>query len=217
MSQDEPKVTRAAYATKKGEIALRDHEYDGIQEYDQLLPNWWLFIFFAFTLFFFAYWVVYYQFGLTRTDVERLEDRLAVIREAKAAALEEMLANLDDNILVSQFAIDPEQLALGQQVYTTHCLACHGQDLHARIAIGDGQFVNLPGRSLMDGSWEHGGNPMDIFRIINDGSPADSPGYNGAKMEAFGQRLPPTDIAAVTAFILSNNAEQFGVPELVGP
>lgn len=212
MSQDEPKVTRAAYATKKGEIALRDHEYDGIQEYDQLLPNWWLFIFFAFTVFFFGYWVVYYQFGLTRTDVERLDDRLAVIREAKAAALEEMLANLDDNILVTQFAIDPEQLALGQQVYTTHCVACHGQDLHARIAIGDDQYVNLPGRSLMDGNWEYGSDPMDIFRIINDGSPTDGAGFNGAKMEAFGQRLPPTDVAAVTAFILSHNAEQFGVP-----
>ncbi len=212
MSQDEPKITRAAYAKEKGEIALRDHEYDGIQEYDQLLPNWWLFIFFAFTFFFFAYWIVYYQFGLTRTDVERLDDRLAVIREAKAAALEEMLANLDDEILVTQFATDPGQLAVGSQVYTTHCLACHGQDLHARIALGNDQYVNLPGRSLMDGNWEYGSNPMDIFRIINDGSPADSPGYNGAKMEAFGQRLPPTDIAAVTAYILHHNAEQFGVP-----
>jgi len=214
MSQDEPKITRAAYAKEKGEIALRDHEYDGIQEYDQLLPNWWLFIFFAFTFFFFAYWVVYYQFGLTRTDVERLDDRLAVIREAKAAQLEALLANLNDEVLVTQLAIDPDQLALGQQVYTLHCMACHGQDLHSRIDLGNGQFVNLPGRSLMDGNWEHGSAPMDIFRIINDGSPADSEGFGpgGAKMEAFGMRLPPTDIAAVTAYILNHNAEQFGVP-----
>ena len=217
MSQEEPKITRAAYASKKGEIALREHEYDGIQEYDQLLPNWWLFIFFAFTFFFFAYWIIYYQFGLTRTDVERLEDRLAVINEAKAAALEELLANLDDDVLVTQLATDPEQLAVGHQVYTTHCLACHGADLHARISIGDGQFVNLPGRSLMDGEWEYGDTPMDIFRIINEGSPPGSSGFNGALMEAFGQRLPPTDIAAVTAYILRENAEQFDVPEISGP
>jgi cytochrome c oxidase cbb3-type subunit 3 len=212
MSQEEPKITRAAYAKEKGEIALRDHEYDGIQEYDQLLPNWWLFIFFAFTIFFFAYWVVYYQFGLTRTDVERLDDRLAVIREAKAAALEEMLANLNDDVLVSTLATDPEQLALGQQVYTTHCVACHGPDMHARMAIGDDQFINLPGLSLMDGEWKYGGNPMDIFTIINAGTPAESEGHNGARMLAYGNMLPPTDIAAVTAYILSFNAEEFGVP-----
>ncbi len=213
MSQEEPKITRAAYAKEKGEIALRDHEYDGIQEYDQLLPNWWLFIFFAFTIFFFAYWIVYYQFGLTRTDVERLDDRLAVIREAKAAALEDLLANLDDNVLVTQLATDPDQLALGQQVYTTHCVACHGTDLHARMSIGNDQFINLPGLSLMDGEWKYGGKPMDIFGLIKDGTPVDSTGHNGARMLAYGNMLPPTDIAAVTAYIISHNAGEFEVPQ----
>jgi cytochrome c oxidase cbb3-type subunit 3 len=213
MSQEEPQVTKAQFAQKKGEIALRDHEYDGIQEYDQLLPNWWLFIFFAFTFFFFAYWIVYYQFGMTRTDVERLDDRLAVIREAKAKALEDLLANLDDEALVNSLATDPEQLMLGEQVYMTHCLACHGQDLHARMSIGDGQFVNLPGFSLKDGEWKYGGQPMDIFRIINEGTPADSDGHNGARMLAYGDMLPPTEIAAVTAYIIAQNPEEFGVPE----
>jgi len=212
MSQDEPKITKAQYAKEKGEIALRDHEYDGIQEYDQLLPNWWLFIFFAFTVFFFAYWIVYYQFGMTRTDVERLEDRLAVIREARASALEELLANLDDEALVTTFATDPAQLALGEQVYLTHCVACHGADLHARIATGPDSFVNLPGLSLKDREWKYGAKPMDIFRLINEGTPAESEGHNGARMLAYGDLLPPTEIAAVTAYILSNNAEEFGVP-----
>lgn len=214
MSQDEPQITRAAYATKKGEIALRDHEYDGIQEYDQLLPNWWLSIFFAFTFFFFAYWVAYYQFGLTRTDVERLDDRLAVIRQAKAAALEEMLAKLDDDILVNTFATDPEQLALGEKVYLSLCLACHGPDLDARIAMPNDQYFNLSGLSLVDGEWKYGSKPMDIFRLINNGTPPESEGHNNARMLAYGDTLPPTDIAAVTAYILSFNAEEFGVPGL---
>lgn len=212
MSQEDPKITRAAFAKEKGEIALRDHEYDGIQEYDQLLPNWWLFIFFAFTIFFFAYWVVYYQFGLTRTDVERLDDRLAVIREVKAAALEELLANLNDDVLVTQLATDVDQLTVGLQVFTTHCVACHGQDLHARMVIGNDQYVNLPGLSLRDGEWKYGSKPMDIFRLIKDGTPSESEGHNGARMLAYGNLLPPTEIAAVTAYILSQNAEEFGVP-----
>jgi len=217
MSNEEPKVTRAQFAREKGEIALRDHEYDGIQEYDQLLPNWWLFIFFAFTAFFFAYWIVYYQFGLTRTDVERLDDRLAVIREARASALADLLANLDNESLVNQLATDPGQLALGESVYSQHCVACHGQDLHARMVIGDDQFINLPGLSLMDADWKYGAEPMDIFRIINEGTPADSEGHNGARMLAYGDLLPPTDIAAVTAYIIAQNPEEFQVPEPTGP
>ena len=212
MSQEEPKITKAQFAKEKGEIALRDHEYDGIQEYDQLLPNWWLFIFFAFTVFFFAYWIVYYQFGMTRTDVERLDDNLAVIREARADALKELLANLDDNSLVNTFATDPAQVAMGEQVYLTHCVACHGPDLQARIAAGPDQFVNLPGLPLTDGQWKYGNKPMDIFRLINQGTPAESAGHNGARMLAYGDLLPPTDIAAVAAFIISRNAEEFNVP-----
>jgi cytochrome c oxidase cbb3-type subunit III len=177
-----------------------------------LLPNWWLFIFFAFTFFFFAYWVVYYQFGFTRTDTERLEDRLAVIREAKAAQLEALLANLNDEVIISQLATDPEQLAVGLQVYTTHCVACHGGDLHARMSIGNDQFINLPGLSLKDGDWKYGGKPMDIFNLIKDGTPEDSDGHNGARMLAYGNLLPPTDIAAVTAYIIAENAEEFEVP-----
>ena len=90
-----------------------------------------------------------------------------------------------------------------------NCIACHGQDLAAKIDIGGGQSVNLPGLSLTDGEWKYGANPMDIFKIINEGTPADSPGHNGAKMEAWGQRLPPLQIAEMTAFIISRNQAEF--------
>ena len=38
---------RADFASKKGEVVLRKHEYDGIQEFDQKLPNWWLLTFYC--------------------------------------------------------------------------------------------------------------------------------------------------------------------------
>ena len=50
---------------------------------------------------------------------------------------------------------------------------------------------------------------MDIFKIINQGTPADSPGHNGAKMEAWGQKMPPLQIAEMTAFIISRNQAEF--------
>lgn len=205
----EPEIRRAQYAEKDGEVVLRDHEYDGIQEFDQKLPNWWLFIFVAGHLFFVGWWFAYYNLGLSQTDAQKIEAAMAVIAEAKAKALDEMLAKLNDEMLVSDWATDPGHVAAGQETYMTNCIACHGQDLAARIDIGGGQFVNLPGLSLTDGEWKYGGKPMDIFKIINEGTPADSPGHNGAKMEAWGQKLPPVQVAELTAFIISRNAAEF--------
>jgi cytochrome c oxidase cbb3-type subunit 3 len=206
---DEPEIRRAQYAQKDGEVVLRDHEYDGIQEYDQTLPNWWLFIFFGALLFFFGYWIAYYQFGWSKTDAQKIEAAMAVIANAKAKALEEMLAKLTDEALVNEWATDPAIVANGEMTYMANCIACHGQDLASKIDIGGGQSVSLPGRSLTDGQWEYGSKPMDIFKIINEGTPAGRPGHNGAKMEAWGQKMPPLQIAEMTAFIISRNQAEF--------
>jgi cytochrome c oxidase cbb3-type subunit 3 len=206
---DEPEIRRAQFAEKEGEIVLREHEYDGIQEYDQKLPNWWLVIFIAALIFFLGYWIAYYQFGLMQTDDQKIAVAIARIEKAQKKALDEMLAKLNDEALVNEWAKDPVRVASGREIYLINCTACHGQDLAAKIDVGGGQFVNLPGRSLTDGQWEYGAKPMDIFRIINNGTPPASPGHNNAKMEAWGLKLPPVQIAEVTAFIISENQAEF--------
>lgn len=206
---NEPEIRRAQFAEKDGEVVLREHEYDGIREYDQKLPNWWLFIFITAHVFFVGWWFTYYNLGLTQTDEQKIEAAMAVIADAKAKALDGMLAKLDNDTLINDWANDPSRVASGQEVYMTNCIACHGQDLAARIDIGGGQFVNLPGLSLTDGEWKYGDEPMDMFKLINEGTPADSPGHNGAKMEAWGQKMPPVEIAEVVAYIISQNPNEF--------
>ncbi len=206
---DEPEIRRAQYAEKEGEVVLREHEYDGIQEYDQKLPNWWLVIFIAALVFFLGYWVAYYQFGLMQTDDQKIAAAMARIEKAQKKALDEMLAKLNDEALVNDWAKDPARVASGRESYLINCTACHGQDLAARIDIGGGQFVNLPGLSLKDGQWKYGAKPMDIFRLINSGTPPESPGHNNAKMEAWGLKLPPVQIAELTAYIISENQAEF--------
>lgn len=123
---EEPEIRQAQFAEKEGEVVLREHEYDGIQEYAQKLPNWWLFIFFGATLFFFGYWIAYYQFGWAKTDARRIVEAMAVIADAKAKALDEMMAKLDDNALVNDWSADPTRVAAGEAAYQQNCGACHG-------------------------------------------------------------------------------------------
>ena len=72
---------------------LRDHIYDGIQEYDQKLPNWWLASWYIFIVLFVVYWVLYYQFDFFPEDKERLEAAVAQIEEKKATELEKLMSS----------------------------------------------------------------------------------------------------------------------------
>lgn len=207
-SSSEPK--RGHFAKEKGEVILREHEYDGIQEYDQKLPNWWLFTFYGAIIWFAVYWFLYYQTPTFRTDREKIIAEMTAIQEKKAAELEKTLASLDDHTLINVWAADPAIVASGEAIYTTNCVACHAADLSATMDAG-GTKIPLPGRSLVDGEWTYGGKPMDMFKLINQGSPAGSPGLNGALMQAWGQMLTPKQIAEVTAFIIAKNPQEFPV------
>jgi cytochrome c oxidase cbb3-type subunit 3 len=210
MSDPSSEPKRGHFAKEKGEVILREHEYDGIQEYDQKLPNWWLFTFYGAIFWFAIYWFLYYQTPAYHTDHEKLVAEMTAIQEKKAAELEKTLASLDDQTLINVWAADPAIVASGEAIYTTNCVACHAADLSATMDAG-GTKIPLPGRSLVDGEWTYGGKPMDMFKLINQGSPAGSPGLNGALMQAWGQMLTPKQIAEVTAFIIAKNPQEFPV------
>ncbi len=204
-----PEIKRGNYAKEEGEVVLREHEYDGIQEFDQKLPNWWLFTFYGAIVWFVAYWVLYYHTSIFQTDQEKIIASISALHEKKDAELAATLATLDDATLIGTWATDPAIVAAGEAIYTTNCIACHAADLSSTMEVA-GNKIPLPGRSLVDGVWEHGGKPMNIFKIINDGTPAAAPGLNGAKMVAWGQVLTPKQVAEVTAFVISKNPKEFG-------
>ena len=195
-------VRRADYATKKGEIILRKHEYDGIQEYDQKLPNWWLIALWISIASFIIYYTVYYTFNLVPSYADQMDQKVEAVQEMRKKALEETLAKLDDSTLVNEWSTDETKIAAGQKIYTGMCAACHGADYKAN--------GGTTGRALDDGIWEHGNKPMDVFKIINEGTPKGSKGLNGMKMVAWGKSgLTPEQVAEVTAFLISINPEDF--------
>ena len=203
-----PEIKRGNYARKKGEVVLRDHEFDGIQEFDQKLPNWWLFTFYGAIVFFVGYWGVYYYTDLLRTDQEKIIRSVTMLQEKKDAELAATLASLDDKTLIEKWAKDPVIIASGEATFTTNCVACHAADLSATMSVS-GNKIPLPGLPLNDHQWKYGGKPMQIFNLINKGTPPDSAGHNGAKMQAWGQMLSPKQIAEVVSFLISKNPEDF--------
>ena len=68
------------------EDELRPHSYDGIQEYDKRLPNWWLFTFYATIVFWVGYWSYYEWLHVAPNNHGRIEKAMAAIEAEKRKA-----------------------------------------------------------------------------------------------------------------------------------
>ena len=197
------------FAKKKGEIILREHEFDGIQEFDQTLPNWWLFTFYGAIVFFVGYWFIYYGTPLMQSPQLAVQEKIIAVQAAQIRELNKLLADLNDAKLVHVLAKDPLYVAAGQATFTKNCVPCHGVDLSATQDVGHGKKIPLPGLPLTDHIWKFTDKPMGLFNLINKGSPPESTGNNGARMEAWGQKLSPMEIAQVLSYVISKVPEDF--------
>ncbi len=76
------------------EPKLLDHDYDGIQEYDNPLPNWWLTTFFATIIFAFLYYIHYEVAG---GPSHRQELQVALLEIQKNAGPQNLSSNMSSN------------------------------------------------------------------------------------------------------------------------
>ncbi|MBT8037031.1 MAG: c-type cytochrome [Verrucomicrobiae bacterium] len=190
MSQD-PNTTTPKPSVKDGPV-LRDHVFDGIQEFDQKLPNWWLFTFYIAIVFFVGYWVVYYSTDSMQTPTQNIDAKMAAIEGKKKQELVAMMDKLDDTVLL-EWSTNQSITDEGKAVYEQYCIACHSPGLNGGVI----------GRSLIDEHWEYGGKPMDLFHLVLNGSPSDAKGFNGQKMQAWKDVLGPEKSAKVVAYVAS--------------
>lgn len=189
----------------ESEPRLRDHVFDGIQEYDQKLPNWWLFTFYFTIAWFVIYWVAYYQLNIGRSDETKIQDRIAAIE----AQRQQQFAALDDKKLW-EMSRDPKVVEAGRASFMTQgrCITCHGADLMAKKSHPEN--LALVGQPLADKEWQYGGNPTDVLKIVRQGSPDVTKG-----MPPWEPILGPRGCVEVTAFIMSYHKE--GEPFTVLP
>ncbi len=173
-----------------GSPTKRPHTYDGIEEYDQRLPNWWLWTFYLAIIFAVAYWFAWHQAGFVVTDEARMARFQEDLAKAKAAAT----PDLSNESLWKQ-SREPAVVEAGKATFLANCSPCHGADLSARIGN-----TPLPGLPLNDPEWKYGGKPLEIMATVKNGSPDKTKG-----MQAWEPILGTRRIGEVVAFILSHH------------
>jgi cytochrome c oxidase cbb3-type subunit 3 len=168
---------------------LRHHTFDGIQEFDNQLPNWWLWTFYTACLFSVGYWIWFHTLGVGELPPKAYQTEQ---REA-AARLEAAMANnpVTEEMLL-KLASEPAVVAEGEKIFKTAslCAQCHGPD-------GNGMVAGVPGvgPNLTDDFWIHGGKPMDIYKTIHDGYPE----KGMASWKGYGAQF----VQRATAYVLS--------------
>jgi cytochrome c oxidase cbb3-type subunit 3 len=164
------------------EDRLLDHEYDGIQEYDNPLPRWWVGTFWITIIFSVLYVLNLPVVGMGKGRVADYEAEVA--KAADVAAANDPMAGLTAATLEEK-SRDQASLELGKVTYASMCSACHAAD-------GGGGI----GPNLTDNHWLHGSGPMEVFMTVNAGVPEKG-------MPAWGRTLKPDQLTAVTAYVLT--------------
>ncbi|HEY4650917.1 MAG TPA: c-type cytochrome [Pontibacter sp.] len=157
-----------------------EHDFDGIQEYDNDLPPWWKAMFYVTIVFAVGYMLHYHVFktGALQDEEYKVEMEEAAILAAK---------NVDDPNAVTNYEVLTDAAALenGKKLFTQNCAACHGQE-------GQGTV----GPNLTDEYWLHGGDVNAIFKTVKFGVPAKG-------MVPWQGKLTKDQILEVSSYILS--------------
>jgi cytochrome c oxidase cbb3-type subunit 3 len=159
------------------------HVYDGIEEQDNHLPNWWLFTLYGACVFALGYWIYFQAYATGRSPLQAYQHEKATQKRAEAAQLMALGELTDDQLLA--MAKNPAIVKQGAEIFATTCFACH-------LASGGGRI----GPNLTDEFWMHGGKPTEILRTVRVGVPDKG-------MLAWGQQFGEQKVRAVTAYVLT--------------
>jgi cytochrome c oxidase cbb3-type subunit 3 len=176
------KLTRTKEIENESEVML-DHEYDGIKELDNVLPPWWVYLFYG-TIIFGCIYLFRFHVIKEYNQVEEFESEMEIAREevAKYKLTAPDVMSTDKVTLLT----DEASIAKGKELYTTNCAACHKPD-------GGGSI----GPNLTDEYWILGGGVKNVFNTIMEG------GREGKGMVPWKATIKPTEIQKIASYIIS--------------
>jgi len=134
-------------------VETMGHVWDeNLEELNNPLPRWWLYMFYITLVFGAVYLVLYPGLGsfkgvLNWTETNQYKNEVQQANE-KYAPIYDKYINVEIATLVNEL----EALRIGERLYSTYCTTCHGSD-----ARGVRGFPNL-----RDNDWLYGGSPQKI-------------------------------------------------------
>ena len=167
---------------------LLNHEADGIREFDNALPRWWLYGFYFTIALAIAYFVNYHVLATPLVGQATL---VAEYQSEMAAAAGRAGSKANGaGTAPAALLTDADSLAKGKAIFegpTNLCATCHRPDLGG-----------LAGPNLTDDHWMHGCTPDEVMNNVRSGFPIKG-------MLPFGSGKPLTDeqLLQVVSYVFS--------------
>jgi cytochrome c oxidase cbb3-type subunit 3 len=172
-------ASQAQAAPGSQEPALTDHAYDGIQEYDNPTPGWWIWIFILSIVFSAIYFFIVNIVGTGQLSPQAFYER-AVLEEMKSTGVLKA-----DAATLMKLMKDADSLKTGESIFQAKCVSCHARD-------GSG----LTGPNLTDDNYINVTKIADIADVVTNGR-------NNGAMPTWRNSLRPNEIVQVSAYVAS--------------
>lgn len=164
------------------EDKILDHNYDGILEYDNPLPAWWVYLFLITIAYAVIYMFYYHVAGIGLSQHEEFIAETENNDEAIRIALErqKMWAEIEYVAVESE-----EGLAAGREIFVNNCVSCHANN-------GGGGI----GPNLTDNYYLHGSDIEATMKVIINGVPEKG-------MQSWKAQFSPEEVKQVASYVLS--------------
>ncbi|WP_108124835.1 cytochrome-c oxidase, cbb3-type subunit III [Saccharospirillum mangrovi] len=159
------------------------HQFDGIEEFNNPMPKWWLNLFWATIIFAVGYLIampVGNWKGLLNWSSSGQLTNDQIEHERRYGEIYQRLASVP----VEDLKDNPQAMRVGQRLFEDNCALCHGQ-----AATGGYGFPNLT-----DNDWLYGGAGDTIKTTVLGGR-------NG-QMPAWGDALGAAGVRAVAEYVM---------------
>ncbi len=192
---------------QEGDPNTTGHVWDGIKEFDNPMPRWWLWTFYGCIVWAVIYTVLYPAWPLvngatagllgysTRAEVAEEIATFDAVNDPLRVQLESTeLADVSSDAELHNFAVQG-----GGAIFRTWCAQCHGS--------GAAGAVGYP--NLLDDDWLWGGTLDDIHYTISHGIRNEEDlNAHYSQMTAFDEILSDEEIDAVVAYVRNISGQE---------
>lgn len=185
------------------------HSWDGIEEWNNPLPRWWVWTFYVTIIWAVLYTIAYPAWPLVSTATSGLlgyssraevEEQIGEVA-ARNAAITERLATADLSTLADDTELQGFAVNAGAAVFRSNCSQCHGSGAAGVAASG---YPNL-----LDNAWLWGGQIEEIAYTVRHGIRNEqSLDSHWSEMTAFEGLLSDEEITQVVNHVLAISGQE---------